>query len=41
LKRVTAVTGDRVAMASTLSDAVESLLTAQKPMPIFDSAQGQ
>ena len=41
LKRVIAVTGDRVVMALNLNDAMKSLFTAQKPMPVFGSMPGQ
>ena len=35
LKRVIAVTGDRVVMATTLNDAIKSLFTEQQRMPVF------
>jgi uncharacterized membrane protein (UPF0182 family) len=41
LKRVIAVTGDRVVMAPTLDEAISSLFTAQAPMPVFGNAQAQ
>ena len=41
LKRVIAVTGDRVVMATTLDDAIKSLFTAQQPMPVFGGVPGQ
>jgi uncharacterized membrane protein (UPF0182 family) len=41
LKRVIAVTGDRVVMALTLNDAIMSLFTAQQPLPVFGSPSGQ
>jgi uncharacterized membrane protein (UPF0182 family) len=41
LKRVIAVTGDRVVMALNLNDAIKSLFTAQAPMTVFASPSGQ
>jgi uncharacterized membrane protein (UPF0182 family) len=41
LKRVIAVTGDRVVMALNLNDAIKSLFTEQQPMPVFGTSSAQ
>jgi uncharacterized membrane protein (UPF0182 family) len=41
LKRVIAVTGDRVVMAPTLNEAVKNLFTAEEPMPVFGNTPSQ
>jgi len=40
LKRVIAVTGDKVVMDETLDGAMANLFTAQTPLPVFGKAQG-
>ncbi len=40
LKRVIAVTGDRVVMAPTLDEAMATLFTAQQPLPVFAKTPG-
>jgi uncharacterized membrane protein (UPF0182 family) len=38
LKRVIAVTGDKVVMEPTLDEAMANLFTAQQPLPVFDKS---
>lgn len=40
LKRVIAVTGDKVVMAPTLDEAIGTLFTKQAPLAVFDGTHG-